>query len=134
MRFVLRHLELILSVAGLGVIFAVPTLFFRQGSLYLPAMAITAIAVGLLHGVIFWLVRHRQRRIRQETIAQLQAMLLDVINNKLTIVLAAQTAEVGAQDRALLQEKAQASLASIQALLRDLSEETLLSWRKRYAR
>ena len=134
MRFVLRHLELILSVAGLGVIFAVPTLFFRHGSRYLPAMAITAIAVGILHGVIFWLVRHRQRRVRQETIAQLQAMLLDVINNKLTIVLAAQTAEVGAHDRALLQEKAQASLASIQALLRDLSEETLLSWRQRYAR
>jgi hypothetical protein len=134
MRFVLRHLELILSAAGLAVIFAIPALFFRHGSRYLPAMAITAIAVGLLHGVIFWLVRQRQRRVRKETIAQLQAMLLDVINNKLTIVLAAQSAEVGPQDRVQLQEKAQASLASIQALLRDLSEETLLSWRQRYAR
>ena len=134
MRFVLRHLELILSAAGLAVIFAVPTLFFRDRSRYLPALAITAVAVGLLHGVIFWLVRQRQRQVRQETIAQLQAMLLDVINNKLTILLAAQTAEVGDQDRALLQEKAQASLASIQALLRDLSEETLLCWRQRYAR
>lgn len=133
MRFVLRHLELILSGAGLLVILAVPALFFRRSPRHLLAMAITAIAVGLLHGVIFWVVRHRQRRVRQETIAQLQAMLLDVINNKLTILLAAQSAEVGAQDRALLQEKAQASLASIQALLRDLSEETLLSWRQRYA-
>jgi len=48
--------------------------------------AITAIGVGLLHGPIFWVIRRRQRVVRQQSIEEIREMLGDVVKNKLSVI------------------------------------------------
>ena len=127
MPFLLRHIELFLSAAGLLVIVAVtglaPNLF---GSQWLTA-AVTASVVGALHGVIFWLVRSRQRALREQTIAEISGMLRDMVNNQLTII--AMAAESDAAARA---KTAMDSAQQISSLVNSLSEEKLRQWRERF--
>lgn len=91
MNAILRHLELVLSGVGILVIFAVPMLFFPRPGFHGPdlrweAAAVTAAAVGLLHGLIFYLVRRRQRLVRQETIREMQLVVDDIVRNQLTVI------------------------------------------------
>jgi len=88
---ILRHLELVLSGVGIVVIFAVPMLFFHRtgfhgADLRWQAAAVTAAAVGLIHGLIFYLVRRRQRLVRQETIREMQVVVDDIVRNQLTVI------------------------------------------------
>lgn len=86
MRFLLRYLELILSAAGIAVIIAVPTLFFPEPQYRWLAVAVTATAVGLIHGLIFFAVRHRQRSIRHQTIREMQLLVDDLVRNQLAVI------------------------------------------------
>ncbi|MFY9936184.1 MAG: hypothetical protein WAK33_04915 [Silvibacterium sp.] len=83
---ILRHLELVLSSVGIVVIFAVPMLFFRRPDLRWEAAAITAAAVGVIHGIIFYAVRRRQRLIRRDTIREMQLVVDDIVRNQLTVI------------------------------------------------
>ena len=56
-NILLKHLEIILSVAGVIVVFTVSWLFFHAPYARWQAAAITAVAVGLLHGFIFYTER-----------------------------------------------------------------------------
>ena len=40
----------------------------------------------MLHGGIFWAIRRRQRRIRQQAILEIREMLADVVKNQLAII------------------------------------------------
>ena len=87
MRKILENLELILTAAGLLVIFVVHSLFYTNtDASSWKFSAFTAIAVGVLHGLIFWLVRKRQSRIRRAAMGQVEHMLKDIINNQLCII------------------------------------------------
>jgi hypothetical protein len=88
MKFILNNIELLLSGIGLLVIWLVPSLVVRGQYDIWKATAVTAIAVGLIHGFIFWLIRRRQRIVRQEAIREIRLMLSDMINNELTIIMA----------------------------------------------
>jgi len=79
----LRHLELVLSAVGVLVIFVVPMVFFRQPTLRWEAAAVTAAAVGVIHGLIFYAVRRRQRLIRRDTIREMQLVVDDIVRNQL---------------------------------------------------
>lgn len=86
MNGILRHLELVLSAIGVMVILAVPMLFFRQPTLRWQAAAVTAAAVGVIHGIIFYAVRRRQRLIRRDTIREMQLVVDDIVRNQLTVI------------------------------------------------
>ncbi len=128
MRVFVDHIELWLSAAGLAVILAVPALFSGDVGPWKLA-AVTAIAVGVIHGLIFWLVRRRQRRVRAETIGEVSEMLRDVVNNQLTVILAHRGVR-----RAEDVERVRTSVHAVSQAVNSLSEESLRSWRSRYAR
>ena len=57
MRALLNYLELIFTAAGIGVIFLITALIHPQGMSSWQVAGITATAVGVIHGVLFWIVR-----------------------------------------------------------------------------
>lgn len=128
-QFVLNYLELILTGAGIAVIVAVPPLLLPLvGDLWC-ATALTAIAVGALHGCIFWVVRRRQRRVRAQAIVQVRAMLHDQIKNPLSVI--ALNAELSrAQAKHL--SRIQTSVQEINGVLDHLSDDSLRHWQAHY--
>lgn len=129
---ILRHLELVLTGAGLAVILVVPRYF--PPTKQLMASAVTATLVGVVHGLIFWAVRRRQRQMREALVADLQGMLKDRINNKLQVVLiraGEPTSDLGADDRARLDDISNA-VRDVAQLLDVISLESLSRWQRRY--
>jgi len=43
--------------------------------------------VGVVHGLIFYLVRSRQRKTRSQEVFSIRGMLDDMVNNRLNVVL-----------------------------------------------
>lgn len=85
MKLILRYLELILTAVGVLVVFVIFAIF-RTTTPWKPA-ALCAVAVGVVHGVIFYLVRSAQRRARSKEVFSIREMLDDMVNNKLDVVL-----------------------------------------------
>lgn len=133
MKFFLRHLELFLTAAGLLVIFGVTALVHPSGTSPWTVAAVTAIAVGVIHGVLFWLVRQRQRQVRQAALAEAQRMLRDVVINQLAVIrlgldLHGTSLNTNRTAIARLDE----AVAAINLALHDVSEESLARWRAKY--
>jgi len=87
----LAYLELILTVAGVLVVVAFFAVFRTMDPW--KAAALSAVAVGVLHGAIFFAVRHAQRRARVMAIRSIRYKLDDLIRNKLQVVLLASAFE-----------------------------------------
>jgi len=128
MRFFLKYIELILTGAGILVVAFVPSLFSSEEHLLL-SRAITALLVGVLHGIIFFLIRHRQRQVREQTLNEIRGMLKDVLNNHLTVI-SLTTSNDSAASKAV--ERIQRSTFAISDALDNISEESLSSWKKKY--
>lgn len=126
MRLFMRHLELWLSAAGVAVILLVPSLFGASRENYWYATAVTAIAVGLLHGLIFWSVRRRQRLVRDRTIAHLRAMLRDDIHKQVAALLTVDARATKEQHTQL--DGVFDSLALLDHILGSISAERLSTW------
>lgn len=124
MRGFLNHIELWLSAAGVAVIVAVGTLF--GGSDGWKVTAYTAIAVGVLHGCIFWAVRRRQRAVREQTLAEAHAMLRDSIQKQVAALLTMDARATEDQRRRL--DGVFDSLLLLDHLLDSLSSERLRAW------
>jgi signal transduction histidine kinase len=73
MQRFLDHIELWLSAFGLFVIWAVPSLFAPDETAW-KVTALTAIIVGTLHGILFWVVRRRREKIRADASARIEAL------------------------------------------------------------
>jgi LytS/YehU family sensor histidine kinase len=138
MAFLLAHLEIILSAVGILVIVFVPSLVNPNPDTFWEVTAITAILVGLIHGMIFWLIRRRQRTIRTEIIHELRTILTDVINNQLVALslharklssMSDPASEIDAHLRVLDQ-----SAQAISTYVNLLSEESIREWKERYER
>ena len=56
---------------GTVLIFGIPAVVGLSGVDFWRLTAIIAIAVGIIHGVIFWVVCRRQRQIRRKSIRTL---------------------------------------------------------------
>jgi len=133
MKQILRHLEIYLSLAGLAVIFGVTFLLRPFGYDSWTVAAITASSVGVLHGMIFWLVRRRQHAVRLETIREIQHMLKDMINNQLTVIQTmSHMHHADPVETAKLSNLVNRSVGKISMALQDLSNESLQQWKKRY--
>ena len=134
MQSFLANIELWLSAVGIVVILLVPRLLLGRLPNYWATMAVTAAAVGVLHGLIFWFVRRQQRRVRHDAIRSLQSMLKDRINNQLTVILGnVQGDTQRGPDREGLVAIRKA-VEEVSALLGTLSEESLRRWQSLYRR
>lgn len=133
MNFILRYLEIVFTVVGVGVIFGVTALFSSRGASVWQVAAITAIMVGVIHGLLFWVVRRRQHQVRLTTIVELQGMLKDIINNQLTVIRTMndlRDVRPGEAQRAF--DYTARSVTTISDALQHLSEESLRSWKAKY--
>ncbi len=86
MNFFVRYIELILTAVGLALcglaIVAIPSSESKWFD-----VAMVSITIGVVHGVIFFVVRKRERRARSMAIADAAHMLQDRVNNLMTAVL-----------------------------------------------
>ncbi len=120
---------------GVVIIFAVTGLITPRDIGPWQVAAITAIIVGIIHGVIFWLVSRRQRAVRLQTVADIQATLKNVINNPLTVIQGMdylRTADPAQTQHATAQIAR--CVTSISDALHHLSEESLKAWQNKYVR
>jgi hypothetical protein len=85
MKNFLRYLELILTVVGVLVVAAVFAIFRHTAPW--KAAAICALSVGVIHGIIFFAVRSRQRKVRRLEVFSIRDMLEDMVDNRLSTVL-----------------------------------------------
>ena len=85
MKPFLRYLELILTAVGVVVVFVIFALF-RNASPW-RAAAVCAVAVAIFHGLIFYIVRARQRKVRSSEVFSIRTMLDDMVNHRLNTVL-----------------------------------------------
>ena len=118
MQWLLRYLELVLTAAGVVVV-AVVFAIFRDVSAW-KAATIAAVAVGVLHGSIFFAVRAAQRRARRQAVRQIRETFENLIRNKLQVVLFA--AEVPSGD---WRPAAQRAVEEIQESLERIDAEPL---------
>jgi hypothetical protein len=99
-------------------------------------LAGAALGACMVQGIVFWLMRRRYRRVRQEVIDELRGMLHDRINNHLTVVLMSVTERrdhaLNQDERELLEAAIRATRA-VSATLAELSTESLHRWKVHYA-
>lgn len=133
MKKFIDNIELCLSFAGLLVIMGMPALLSPsspQG--FWKTVAITAIGVGLLHGIIFWVIRRRQRKIRERSIMEIREMLADVVKNQLAVIDLYLPED---EEQAMVEEELNGikdSLREISAEVDALSDERLRDWKEQY--
>lgn len=119
-------MELWLSAAGVAVILLLPRLLGATRGNYWRATAITAIAVGVLHGLIFWSVRRRQRAVREKTLAEAHAMLRDGIQKQVAALLTMDARATEDQRKRL--DGVFDSMILLDHMLDSLSSERLRAW------
>ena len=132
-RGFVNHIELWLSGVALVLIFGIPAVAGPSGVDFWRLTAIIAIAVGTIHGVIFWVVRRRQRQIRRESIRAIQAMLADVVKNRLTAI---DMYLPEGDDPEMVRQEVDGIRTSIREIadhVDNLSEETLEDWEETYS-
>jgi len=135
MKILLRHLELILTAAGLLVIFGVTALFQPAGTNPWSIAAIIAVGVGVVHGVLFWIVRQRQRQVRVAALVETERMLRDVVGNQLAVIRLglALPDESGAAKTRVAFDQIEKAILAIHETVSDVSEDSLSKWQSRYA-
>lgn len=74
-RAAINHIELVLTAIGVVIVALVAAALASDPVLRWPAAAGTAVVVGIVHGILFWIVR--RRRERQERCAALQQHVRD---------------------------------------------------------
>ncbi len=93
--------------------------------------------MGVIHGILFWLLRRRQRQVRREAIGQIREMLEDLGKNRLqTIKMSLYMVQARQPEQ---EERTRKSfdrvyqiLAEMSTLIDHISEESLAGWRHRY--
>ena len=126
MKAFLNYIELWLSAAGVGIIMLVSALLGGSAADQWRITAYTAVAIGVLHGIIFWAVRHRQRRARHETLREAHAMLRDGIHRQVAALLTMDATASEEQRRRL--DGVFDSLMLLDHLLDSLDSERLRAW------
>lgn len=134
--FLLNQIELLLTAFGLVGILLAGLLGSNTELQFWKVTAVAAVVVGILHGVLFWLIRRRQRLVRAEAIEQVQDMLEDLIKNKLQVIkmtlYMAKLRQEGANGQSQNFQQAYEMLRNISDIVDHLSEESLSRWRDRY--
>ena len=127
----LRHLELWLTAVGLLVVWVVALLVPQSIEVW-KAATFVALVVSMLHGVLFWVVRRRQRAVRLRTIDELREMMADRVKNQLAVIAMYLPMT---QDREMLEMTLGGIHESIDEITRavdSLNDESLSSWKTHY--
>ncbi len=129
----INNIELWLSGAGLLVVWGAAAFLGPLGVGVWQIAAVTALGVSVLHGVIFWVVRRRQRRIRERSIHDIREMLFDQVKNQLAVMRmwvpeGADRSEFDAHFQGIDE-----SIEEIDRMMNELSEEKLRAWKLTYA-
>jgi predicted membrane channel-forming protein YqfA (hemolysin III family) len=96
--FLSNYMELVFTALGLLVILAVPALFLHHSPVYpWKIAAVTATAVGVIHGLLFYGVRRREREARSRLLHEVRG-LADVLCNQLQVVMLARHAQAQVED------------------------------------
>ena len=135
MKFILRYLELIFTAIGLLVIFGVTALIRPAGTSAWVVAAISATSVGVIHGILFWLIRRRQRETRRVALLEVERMLRDIVLNQLAIIrisVELQHTPAVFKDPRLALENVEKAIDVIHTTLCELSEESLARWKSHY--
>ncbi len=111
----IRHIELWLSAAGVVLAFLIPTVL-GPGIDFWKAVALTALFVGFLHGIVFWSVKRRQASVRAQTIDEVRDMLRGLAWKRLS------GSEVSASP------SEQQTFEEVHRLVDTLTEERLKRW------
>ena len=131
-RFI-DNIELWLSAAGLLVVWGAAAVLGPTGVGVWQIAAVTALGVSVLHGVIFWVVRRRQRTIRSKSVHDIREMLLDQVKNQLAVM--RMWVPEGA-DRTAFEvhfSGIEEAIDEIDEMMDDLTEEKLKAWKTTYA-
>ncbi len=126
-RIFVDNLELWLSAAGIAVTFAIPAVFPHTFAFWQVA-AFSAVGVATLHGVIFWIVRRRQRQVRRHVIAEIRSMTQDVVKNQLAVISLIADTSIRDEEAEMFNQ----SMDTIVHMVDTLSEESLSDWKGRY--
>lgn len=87
MQRFLENLELILTAVGVVVILCIFAIFRNMSPWR--AAALCALAIGVVHGIIFYAVRSQQRKARNSAIRAIRYKLNDVIAEKFQLAMLA---------------------------------------------
>lgn len=128
-RFLINNIELILSAAGIVVIIVVPNILVSFVGDVWRIATVTATVVGVLHGIIFWLIRRRQRQLRAEAVKEIKAMLNEVVKDQLSIIMV--NAQLARPEEKRMQQ-IQQSVDRIVDSVDHLSQESLMRWQQVY--
>lgn len=136
-RWFLNNIELILTAVGIGVILLSGFVASRSAFSLETATAVSATLVGVIHGILFWLLRRRQRQVRREAIGQIREMIEDLGKNRLQTIkmsLYMVQARQPEQEERTRQsfDRVYQILAEMSTLIDHISEESLADWRHRY--
>ncbi len=132
-RFFFNQIELILSLAGLIVIWVAPAFFTGDRYNMWAVAAVTATGVGFLHGIIFWVIRTRQRRERSRAIWEIREMLEDRVRNQLAVAQMYLPSGPQAEAFAFELDGIRESIDTISHLVTSLDEDALEAWKGQYA-
>lgn len=129
-RLFLDHIELWLSGAGLAVVW-LSTLAAPHLEPWKVA-AVTALGVSVLHGLIFWVVRRRQRQIRYQAVHEIREMLTDEVKNQLAVIGASLPSSAFSEYAEQIDDVTR-SIETIGVMMDDLTEERVSTWKRTYA-
>ena len=128
------NVELYLVAVSVGVALLLP-LALELGT-DTQELAGAALGACVVQGGLLWVLRRRARAIRQQLIAEVQALLRDRINNHLQIVvfsLAEQDAGAATADERQRLAQAMTAVTAVSRTLDELSTDSLRIWRARYS-
>jgi hypothetical protein len=130
---VAANVELYLVAVSVGLALLLP-LALELGT-DTQELAGAALGACVVQGGLLWVLRRRAGAIRQQLIAEVQALLRDRINNHLQIVLfslAEQDAGAATADERQRLAQAMTAVTAVSRTLDELSTDSLRSWRDRY--
>jgi hypothetical protein len=127
MKRFLNNIELWFSGAGLLVVWIAAVIVAPGNANVWQIAAVTALVVSVLHGMIFWVVRGRQRRLRARSINEIREMLADVVKNDLAVI-----QMVLPEEKSFEVEMIKERIEAIGAQVDHLSEEALTTWKQHY--
>ena len=130
MRRFVDHIELWLSAAGVLVVWLVT--LAAPGVEPWKVAAITALGVSVVHGVLFWAVRRRQRRVRTEAVHEIREMLTDEVKNQLAVIGASLPSRSLSEYAGQIEDVTR-SVDAIGEMMDGLTEERLLAWKRTYS-
>lgn len=133
LRHFLHNLELYLGGVSLLVILFLPYILASGDGRLLQASSVTAAIVAVLYGVMLWCVRRRQKALRNEAIAEIQAMLQDLVRNKIALLMVDTfTATHDSQQRDESLERINQTIQNVLDILDSISDDSLQEWQSKY--